>query len=168
MNTEKIYKMTFRRHLNYIWMSMMFFLIAPGIYLYSLVKGQDGASLIVFLIIWIILGLLYLTGFILHFNYYRIDKNKKVCVDKFSNITIHDTTGIYSFSENDIDSITNHHSGLNNLTPWNGYEFSVFKLKDGKELIITCLLMDLDTIIDLFSCDIVMKKNHFYASLNKV
>lgn len=166
MDNGKIYEMTFRKHLNYIWISLMFFLIAPGIYLYAVIKGQNNASFLLILIIWVVLGLFYIIGFRLHFSFYRNDKNKRIIIDK-SNVTITDITDSYSFSIDDIDSITNHHSGLHNRTPWNDYEFSVIRLKNGKEFIITCLLLDLKTIIDKFPSKTLIKKNHFIASLTK-
>lgn len=164
MDKEKKYEMTFRKHLNYIWISLMFFLIAPGIYLYSMINGQSNTSFILILIIWIVFGLFYIIGFRLHLSFYRNDKNKRIIIDE-SNVTINDKTASYSFSIDDIDSITNHHSGLYNRTPWNDYEFSVIRLKNGKEFIITCLLLGLETIIDKFPSKILIKKNHFIASL---
>jgi hypothetical protein len=166
MDSEEIYKMTFRKHLNYIWISLMFFLIAPGIYLYSLVNGQSNGSFILILIIWIVFGLFYINGFRLHFSYYRYDKNKRIIIYN-SNITISDNTDSYSFSNDDIDSITNHHSGLHNRTPWNDYGFSVFRLKNGKEFIITCLLLDWETIIDKFPTKSLIQKSYFIATLTK-
>ncbi len=166
MNNEKRYKITYMNHLKYIWISLMFFLIVPGICLFSVIKGQDNFSFTLTLLLWIVYGLFYFIGFKMHFSYYTNDKNKNVIIKDF-NITIIDKMNTFSFSMDDIDSITNHHSGLNNRTPWNDYEFSVFRLKNGKEFIITCLLLDLETIIDTFPNKIVIKKNHFIATLNK-
>lgn len=166
MNDEKQYEITFIKHLKYIWIGLMFFLIAPGFYLFSVVKGHDNSTFMLSLIIWTVLGLFYFIGFKLHLGYFRNDKNKKVVVSELS-ITIKDKTEIYSFNKDDIVSITNHHSGLNNRTPWNDYEFSVFKFKNGKEFIITCLILDLQTIIDTFPNSLIVKKNHFIATLKK-
>ncbi|MDP3462542.1 MAG: hypothetical protein Q8S18_07120 [Bacteroidales bacterium] len=158
--------MTLMKHLNYIWISLMFFLIAPGIYLYSEIKGQDNASFVLILMIWIVMGLFYSVGFRLHFSYFLNDKRKRIIIDEL-NVTIKDRADSVSFRIDDIDSITNHHSGLSNRTPWNVYEFSVFKLKNGKEFTITCLLLDLQTIIDTFPNKILTKKNYYIATLNK-
>jgi hypothetical protein len=166
MDNEKIYKMTFRKHLKYIWISLMFFLIAPGILLYSLITGQSSSSLMPIFVIWIVLGLFYIIGFMLHFSYYRCDSTKSVIIDKLK-VTISDKNGSYLFNNDEIDSITNHHSGLNNRTPWNDYEFSVFRLKNDREFTITCLLMDLETINEIFPGKPLIKKNHFIASLTK-
>jgi len=166
MKTEEIFEMTFWKHLAYIWISMSFFLIAPGTYLFSVIVGGNNGSLLLIAIIWIVAGLFYIVGFKLHLSYYRNDKGRKIVFNENSNIIIRNISGNYSFRKEDIESITNHQSGLNNQTPWNDYEFSVFKLKNGDEVIITCLLLDFDTIIKRFPDTFLIRKKHFIASLD--
>lgn len=76
-----------------------------------------------------------------------------------------DNASSYSFSFGEIDSIVNHHSGMYNRAPWNEYEFSEFMLGDGRTFIVTCLLLDLETIGEKFEGRKLIKKNHFIASL---
>jgi hypothetical protein len=167
MNTKKNYRMTILKQLNYIWISLLFFLLAPVIYGYSLIEGFDNSSLIIALIIWIAFGLLYFNGFRLHFSYYQIDKHKRLVIDGLENISIIDNNGTYSFALDQIVSITNIHSGLNNRTPWNDYNFSIFKLKNGQEMILTCLILDLDDIVDIFPSRLLIKKNYYISTLTK-
>ncbi len=166
MDIRNMYKMTFLRHLRYIWISLMFFLIIPVIHLYFVITGQANISFISIFIIWIVLGMFYFVGFKLHYSYYQNDKNKKIIIDTVD-VILNSKSDSFSFKIDDIESITNHHSGLRNRTPWNDYEYSVFRLKNGEEVTITCLLMDLEKIIDKFPNKILIKENHFIATLTK-
>lgn len=151
------------RHLRYGWISLMFFLIAPCLYIFLLLSGQHG-SFSVLWVVWGVLGLFYMIGFILHFRYYQNDRNKKIMLNG-SNVIIMAGAGSYHFSTDEIDSIINHHSGLHNLTPWNEYEFTEFYLRDGRKIIVTCLLLDLNTISEKFPEQILTRQNHFIANL---
>jgi len=93
---------------------------------------------------------------------------KKIYIDDATNVSIIDDSGSFSFTIDDIENITNHHSGLHNRTPWNDYEFSVFKLKNGAKLVVTCLLLDIDKIEAIFPRDIIIRKNHFISTLKKL
>lgn len=156
--------MTFMKHLKYIWISLMFFLLAPGFYIYTLIDERGNNFFSFILVLWLALGLFYFIGFRLHFSYYQYEKHKKITIDN-EKVTINDS---YSFIIDDIDSITNHQSGIGgNRTPWNDYEFSVIRLKNGKVFIITCLLMNFQTIINVFPNKKIIRKNHFIASLSR-
>jgi hypothetical protein len=163
MDSEEIQEITPGRHLKYGWISLMFFLIAPCLYLFLLLNGKY-VPFTMILIMWGMLGLFYVTGFILHISYYQNDRYKKISFND-SQVTIIDRTNSYSFRVDEIDSIINHRSGLHNRAPWNEYEFTEFKLRDGKKFIVTCLLLDLGTISEKFPEKILIKKNHFIASL---
>jgi hypothetical protein len=168
MDKEKTYKMTVSTHLKYIWISLLFFLITPVICIATCLFGDNNLSLLGSLTIWILLGFLYLPGFILHFNYYKNDKNRFIIIEENSTIIISEDNNDYKFKIQDIDSIINYHSGLSNRTPWNDYNFTVFKFRNGQEFIITCLILDLDLIVDSFPGNLIVKKNVFYSTLKKL
>jgi hypothetical protein len=149
--------------MKYIWVSLMFFLIAPVFYLFTLTTGRVMPSQVL-MIVWASLGLFYIVGFILHFTYYQNDKNKKITFHN-SEVTLDDGIIAYTFNIDEIESITNYHSGLHNRAPWNEYEFTIFKLTDGNEFVVTCLLLDLQTIKEKFPERILILKNRFIAML---
>jgi hypothetical protein len=168
MDKNRTCNMTISSHLKYIWISLMFFLITPVIFIAVCIVGENSEnslSLLDVLTIWILFGFLYLPGFILHFNYYKNDKNSFVIIEENSTIKISKDYADYKFKTQDIDFIINFHAGLSNRTPWNDYNFTVFKFRNGEQFIITCLILDLDLIIDHFPSNLVIKKNIFYPKL---
>lgn len=144
----------------------MFFLIVPGIYLYSMISGWGNGSFITLISVWIFLGIFYYNGFRLHISYYLNDKNKRVLIDG-SNMTIILKTNTFLFGKEDIESITIHRSGLNNRTPWNGYEYSVFKFNNERKFTITCLSINSEQLKAYFPDVEMIHKYHFVASLSK-
>lgn len=146
----------------------MFFLIVPIAFLFAIINGGLELSIFYVLLTWIALGLFYVVGFYLHYTYYQNDKNKKIKIDSDSNIIIQESDKIIEINNKDIETIINYQSGLNNKTPWNNYEFSVFKLKNGQIFIFSCLLLDINTIIDKFQEQRLIRKKYFIASLNKL
>lgn len=122
-------------------------------------------DILTFIILWTVSGLFYFWGLKLHYTYYKLNKNKSITIDEALNVPISNNLDINSFCLNELDCIINIHSGLQNRTPWNEYNFSIFKLKNGQKFIITCLILDLDEIEKLFPKEIIVKKNVFYSSL---
>jgi hypothetical protein len=165
MDRNKTFEMTISNHLKYIWISLMFVLMTPIIYICVSIFGHNNLSLLGILIVWILPGFLYLPGFILHFNYYENDKNRFVIIEGNSTIMLTENNNENKFSIQDIDSIINYHSGLSNMAPWNDYNFTIFKFRNGQKFIITCLILDLDLIVDSFPSNLIIKKNVFYSSL---
>jgi hypothetical protein len=163
---NSIYEMTISKHLKYIWISLMVFLIVPGISLYSMIRGNGNGPFITFFFIWIFLGALYYNGFRLHISYYLNDKYKRVLIDG-SNMTIILKTNTFLLGKEDIESITIHHSGLNNRTPWNDYEYSVFKFNNERKFTITCLSINSEQLKAHFPDVEMIHKYHFVASLSK-
>lgn len=146
----------------------MFFILIPLISLITIYKGNINLPFQYVFGTWILLGFFYAIGFRLHYTYYQNDKNKIIEFDIDSNMIIHQNGYSEKINKSYIEEIINYQSGLNNLTPWNNYEFSVFKLKNGKTFIVTCLLLDIDIIIERFQTPKLIKKSYFIASLNKL
>lgn len=136
--------------------------MTPVIYIAVCIFGENNLSLLGIITIWILLGFLYLPGFILHFKYYKNDKNRFINIKENSTIVISKDNTDYKFKIEDLDSIINYHAGLRNRTPWNDYNFTIFKFRNGQKFIITCLILDLDLIIDYFPSNLIIKNNVFY------
>lgn len=158
--------MSFFRHLYYIFLSLIFFLIVPGIVIYSVIKGNSDVPYLGMFIYWHIFGIFFIPGFILHSSYYVNDRNKTIKIDEFENITISNDYEIVTIKKPYIETITNHHSGIHNSTTWNGYNYSVIKLKNGQKYIITCLIIGIDELDKRLSGRILIRKNHFISTLN--
>lgn len=124
-------------------------------------------DILTFIILWTVSGLFYFWGLKLHFTYFKLDRNKSITIDDALNVSITNNSNINTFSFGELDGIINIHSGLQNKTPWNEYNFSIFKLKNGQKFIITCLILDLDEIEKLFPEEVIVKRNVFYSSLIK-
>ncbi len=67
---------------------MLWFLMIPGVYIYTLIEGNDNVSLFIFAFIWIVTGLHFCIGFKLHWNYYNNDKGRNIVFDELSNVAI--------------------------------------------------------------------------------
>ena len=165
----KIYKLTFFKHLMYILPSLLSFLVVPAIFIFTKINGTREGSLLFLLFLWIFLGLFYFVGFYQHYTFYKIDRNKTLKIENNTTFTLKSPKSINSFKISDIVSITIHHTGLNNKTPWNEYDFYIIKFKNGKEIVFTCLLIGLEMDL-IFSHRnlVVIKKNHFVAPIQKL
>ncbi len=147
-------------HIKYSWISLMYLLLVPFVFIFT---GEF--DILTFIILWTVSGLFYFWGLKLHYTYYKLDNNKSITIDEALNVTISNNLDIISFCLNELDCIINVHSGLQNRTPWNDYNFSIFKLKNGAEYSVTCLILDLNEIEKLFPKEVIVKKNVFYSSL---
>lgn len=122
-------------------------------------------DILTFIILWTFSGLFYFWGLKLHYTYFKLDRYKSITIDEALNVSISNNLSFNSFSLDEIDCIINIHSGLQNKTPWNDYNFSIFKLKNGAHYPVTCLIIDLDEIEKLFPKEFIVKRNVFYSSL---
>jgi hypothetical protein len=146
-------------HLKYSWISLMFLLMVPCV---SIFTGD--LDILTFIILWAFSGLFYFWGLKLHYTYFKLDRYKSITIDEALNVTISNNLDINSFCLDELDCIINIHSGLQNRTPWNEYNFSIFKLKNGQKFTITCLILDLEEIEKYFPKEVILKRNVFYTS----
>ena len=86
----------------------------------------------------------------LHFTYWQHDRQAHLIVDVLAQCAVYRNHNHMSFALSDVVQITNYESNAGAKTPWKSYGYQVFVLKDGTEIIITCLLYYATSQAELF------------------
>lgn len=155
------------RHLKYIFVSLLFFLLTPMLMLYILISDGKIDSYSLFIVIWIGLSVFYALGFILHIIYYKNDRKKTLFIE---NETIRIRNGKKETTEyrrSEIEEIININSRYFGRSPWDEYEYFLFRFKDGGNFVLTCLLVDIETINEIFPEQNIIRKSYFAAFLDE-
>lgn len=151
MGNEEVYEITFLNQLLCIFWSVIIFLIVPFLFIQDLIKGEEISSslVLIYLGFWIFFGIFYIVPFILHYTYYKHDKNRKLVMYGTSGFTIYENSEQITFRKNDIRYITKYCFAFS-APKFRKYEFFVFTMKDGKEHLFTSLMIDENTITKNF------------------
>ena len=87
----------------------------------------------------------------LHYGYWRHEHHTRLKVDELQQQVVYtnqDQQLIFVVSE--VISIVRYSASQYRRAPWNGYEYEVYTLQDGTEIIITCLLYYSTSPAELF------------------
>ena len=87
----------------------------------------------------------------LHYGYWRHEHHTRLEVDELQQQVVYtnqDQQLIFVVSE--VISIVRYSASRYRRAPWNGYEYEVYTLQDGTEIIITCLLYYSTSPAELF------------------
>jgi hypothetical protein len=108
MKHEKVYEVTIINQLLCIGPSLIVFLFPVWSIALSLYKGEEITpdTLLFTLIIWIVLGIFYVIPLILHFTYYKNDKDKKLIIYGSSDFTIIENSEQFAFKNTLADTIS--------------------------------------------------------------
>lgn len=149
------YKISFEHHLKNAWMILIYLSIFSILPIYMINRfGTNDALIFIQLSI---LGFLlfFLPQLILHINYYMRNKRDIFFYDPVGQrITINHKGESASFSFSDIELIKQFKSyplaeDRMQWFPWDNYNYSIVRLKNGQEFIITSLLVpNMDLPID--------------------
>jgi hypothetical protein len=168
MKSPKTYRMTLGKQIFCIGGSVLFFLMPYAGALYIVINQHK--TFISFFEIGLAGNFflpLYVPGFILYINYYLKDKKREVIIDDDA-VTILDTdTPFYKFNKDEIEIIDLHFTRHIQGAVWDALGFSVFKLKNGKNYLVTSLILEYGDVLRNFPKSILKDKNHFVAPLIK-
>ena len=114
------------------------------------------------------LAIVTIPGVVMHITYYNHDKNKYIGYDPDTlKWTVYSNGTYISFSSEEIKKITNHGSDKGIIgAPWSDYEFSVIELKNGPDILVTCLSLNIKTIIKFFPQETISFQSHYAALLS--
>ncbi|ALW84677.1 hypothetical protein AUC43_06045 [Hymenobacter sedentarius] len=107
-------------------------------------SAQEGVSLKVQFVFCLIVMPWLAIAFIvnrLHYSYWRQDRHTRLEVDKLQQRVVYTNQDQQlTFAVSEVVSIVQYSARYYSRAPWNAYEYEVYTLQDGTEIIITCLL----------------------------
>ena len=154
------------RHLDLIFISLLFFLIAPSVYVYGVIENGETEFPLILIILWIGLSVFYGIGFILHIIYYLYDREKEIIIENETITVLRKGEKINEFKINDVKQIVNINS-KQTRAPWQYYEYYLFQLNNGENCTLTCLLIDRKTINEIFRNNLIIEDKYLAAFLDE-
>ena len=154
------------RHLDLIFISLLFFLIAPSVYVYGVIENGETEFPLILIILWIGLSVFYGIGFILHIIYYLYDREKEIIIENETITVLRKGEKINEFKINDINRIININSN-HTRGPWQYYEYYLFLLNNGESCTLTCLLLNKKTINKIFNNNLIIEDKYLAAFLDE-
>jgi hypothetical protein len=148
--------MTFKNNLRFIFWNLIWFLF-PLILFVSVTTsnyfktGNFNIQKIfpVSAIIFGIMALIFIPGFLLHYRYYKQDKNKSIRF-RPTYFLLNDLDEIHKIYFSDILKIEKHHVLWNGRIPWNNYGYIRIILRGGQLFSFNCLTHDIISSTILF------------------
>ena len=164
MDDVKELKLTFWSHIKMIWLALLIyaFFVFFTVYLYTPEKPA------ILIIIWMPFVFLILPVFYIHYNYdeysegisYQLKRN--VSITKFQN----DSKNVYyvnDFEQFKLIATKSKLLHLSNKMLFGDYHYVVLKLKNGEELIFTCLYSsNIYTLLRSYFPNIPIKEEGFF------
>jgi len=148
--------MTFKNNLKFIFWTLIWFLFPFILFTANIITSYIKTGNLyfqkTFTISAIILGivsLLFIPGLLLHYKYYKQDKDKTLRF-RPTYMEITDLNGIHKIYFADISKIEKHHVVWNRRIPWSNYGYIKIILKNGQLFFFNCLTHDIISSAILF------------------
>ena len=149
-----IYRITARHQIQNAWPLLIFLVIAICFPFYMVLKFGREEILTYLLIALCFFLIFFIPVLLVHLNYYKINKHDVVSYDPMISKFIIYRDGLLNIVNlDDIELIERHSSyplaeNRNHYFPWDGYNHSIIRLKNGRTFVITSLLIpNLDLLV---------------------
>lgn len=160
------YNISFKNHVKNSWTILIYFIVSlifPFYMIYRFGSKDTGTYILLATVLFL---LFLIPQMIIHLNYYFVNKGDVLFYDPdHRKITI-DRKGVsHSFSFDDIDFIEWNTSyplaeNRSQWLPWDSYNHSIIKLKNGRKFVITSLLIP-NMELPITSGKIKLKKSFY-------
>lgn len=151
---KTIYRITFLSFILPLILPFLFFVFSLILSYGLIITSNIGVILPICVSVLILLS--FVLTFILHYNYYRVDKNKILEIDlNMQEISITQNSKTHLFKLLDVDRVrmthsSNYDNSYRKTMPWGSYYFYMICLKNDEEFIVTRLVVrKLETILNV-------------------